>query len=268
MSDFLARAEFHATAMYQEYYRLVGVEHQIAIFVTPARVRSVGFAISRDLRDFDERDRLMLNLLRPHLVAAYDRAAATACLHAQMGPLARAADIAAVGIVLLDRGNRIEHATRQARQWLRYYFAGRGRPSGTKLPPVVADWLARQKAVEAAPALTTPLEPLVVSRGDRRLVVRLLGAPGAPALLLEESRGGVDAAALKPLGLSAREREVLALVARGARNDEIGRRLGASPRTIAKHVERIHRKLGVDNRAAAAARAHEVAVAPRSRDVD
>ena len=33
-------------------------------------------------------------------------------------------------------------------------------------------------------------------------------------------------------------------------------------KTVAKHVERIHRKLGVDNRAAAAARAHDVAATP------
>jgi DNA-binding NarL/FixJ family response regulator len=52
---------------------------------------------------------------------------------------------------------------------------------------------------------------------------------------------------------------VLTLIARGADNDAISTVLGARPRTVAKHIERIHRKLGVDNRAAAAARAHEVA---------
>lgn len=41
-----------------------------------------------------------------------------------------------------------------------------------------------------------------------------------------------------------------------------GRELGATPRTVAKYLERIHRKLGVDSRIAAAARAHEIWAAP------
>jgi DNA-binding CsgD family transcriptional regulator len=55
---------------------------------------------------------------------------------------------------------------------------------------------------------------------------------------------------------------VLALVARGANDDAIARVLGTKPRTVDKHVERIYRKLGVDNRAAAVVRAHQVAAAP------
>jgi DNA-binding CsgD family transcriptional regulator len=38
--------------------------------------------------------------------------------------------------------------------------------------------------------------------------------------------------------------------------------MGSSARTVAKHVERIHRKLDVDSRVAAAARAYEVWALP------
>ena len=81
-------------------------------------------------------------------------------------------------------------------------------------------------------------------------------------MLFEERRERWEPAALARLGLSSRESEVLTLIARGASNDAIARAIGAKPRTVAKHVERIHRKLGVDNRAAAAARAHDVAATP------
>ncbi len=47
--------------------------------------------------------------------------------------------------------------------------------------------------------------------------------------------------------------EVLAWVAEGKTNVEIGTVLGARPRTVAKHLERIYQKLGVENRTAAAA---------------
>jgi DNA-binding CsgD family transcriptional regulator len=262
ISDFLARDALHRTALYQEYYRLVGVEHQMAVFLTAPGPRSVGFALSRDLCDFTERDRSVLDLLRPHLARAYERASATARLHGQMTLLARAADAAASGIVLLGRRGRVDYSTRRARHWLREYFPRRGRPSASRLPAMVEEWLASRTAGPSEHDRCAPPPPLVVTRQDRQLVIRLVGGPGEQALLLEESRSAFEVAALAPLGLSARESEVLALVAAGDRNDAIARTLGTSPRTIAKHVERIHRKLGVDNRAAAAARAHDVAAAP------
>jgi DNA-binding CsgD family transcriptional regulator len=59
--------------------------------------------------------------------------------------------------------------------------------------------------------------------------------------------------ALRTLGLTPREAEVLFWVSEGKGNEVIGRLLGVSPRTIQKHLETVHRKLGVENRTAAAA---------------
>jgi DNA-binding NarL/FixJ family response regulator len=56
-------------------------------------------------------------------------------------------------------------------------------------------------------------------------------------------------------GLTGRERQVLTLVARGYRNDEIAQRLVLSPGTVRKHLDNAYRELGVSNRAAAVARA-------------
>ncbi len=56
--------------------------------------------------------------------------------------------------------------------------------------------------------------------------------------------------------LSAREREVLALVARGLTDAQIAERLVLSPHTVHRHVANIRTKLGVPTRAAAAARVH------------
>ena len=54
--------------------------------------------------------------------------------------------------------------------------------------------------------------------------------------------------------LTARETEVLGLVATGATNAAIGHALAVSPRTVAKHLEHVYRKLDVSCRAAAVAR--------------
>ena len=61
-----------------------------------------------------------------------------------------------------------------------------------------------------------------------------------------------DASALESLGLSRREAEVLAWVAQGKTNAEIGEILSLSPRIVGKHLEHVLAKLGVESRTAAA----------------
>jgi len=53
-------------------------------------------------------------------------------------------------------------------------------------------------------------------------------------------------------GLTARQLEVLRLVAHGLSNREIARRLGVSPRTVDRHVSDVYERIGVSSRAAAA----------------
>ena len=53
-------------------------------------------------------------------------------------------------------------------------------------------------------------------------------------------------------GLTPREGEVLAWVAEGKTNPEIGAILGLSPRTVGNHLARIYDRLGVETRTAAA----------------
>ncbi|MFE5731995.1 response regulator [Streptomyces sp. NPDC056528] len=57
--------------------------------------------------------------------------------------------------------------------------------------------------------------------------------------------------------LTAREREVLVLVAGGLSNDEIGRRLDVSPLTVKTHVNRTMAKLGARDRAQLVVTAYE-----------
>ncbi|TDD79043.1 response regulator transcription factor [Actinomadura rubrisoli] len=65
-------------------------------------------------------------------------------------------------------------------------------------------------------------------------------------------RGVRDASRLS-LGLSAREAEVMDLIATGRSNGEIARQLFLSEKTVKNHVNRIYSKLGVSSRATAIA---------------
>ena len=79
------------------------------------------------------------------------------------------------------------------------------------------------------------------------LTVTLLHRPGPDP---EEPAGAYDA---RLAALSAREREVLDLVAQGLTNRQIAERLVISPVTARNHVSRILGKLELDNRTQAAA---------------
>ena len=61
-----------------------------------------------------------------------------------------------------------------------------------------------------------------------------------------------------PAGLTAREVDVLALLADGLRNAQIAERLVVSPRTVDHHVSAILRKLEAGTRGEAVARAGEL----------
>jgi DNA-binding CsgD family transcriptional regulator/tetratricopeptide (TPR) repeat protein len=73
---------------------------------------------------------------------------------------------------------------------------------------------------------------------------------------LERIAESAGAEAEDPFGLTAREREVLALVAAGATNREVGERLHMAEKTASVHVSRILAKLDVRSRTEAAAVAH------------
>ena len=52
-------------------------------------------------------------------------------------------------------------------------------------------------------------------------------------------------------GLSARELEILRLIAEGTRNAQIASRLQISDKTVRNHVSRLYRKLAVSDRSQA-----------------
>ena len=91
----------------------------------------------------------------------------------------------------------------------------------------------------------------VASRGGPR-ESRGSGPPGAPGL--PGAPGGqADETDQVSMSLSARESEVMSLIAGGHTNGEIAAHLFLAEKTVKNHVRRIYSKLGVPNRPAAIA---------------
>jgi ATP/maltotriose-dependent transcriptional regulator MalT len=52
----------------------------------------------------------------------------------------------------------------------------------------------------------------------------------------------------RKVAITERQREVVVLIAAGCSNDEVGERLGISPRTVKAHCDVLRQKLGVARR--------------------
>jgi DNA-binding NarL/FixJ family response regulator len=115
----------------------------------------------------------------------------------------------------------------------------------------------------AAGYLTKDLSPDALQRAVRGIrsgdlaMSRSMAADVIQHLATAANRPAASADPAALSGISAREREVLALLADGLTDREIADRLGISPRTVETHVGSLLSKLGVRNRAQAARRYRE-----------
>lgn len=254
ISDFLSRYEYHRLPLYNEFYRPLGVEEDINLFLSASSPMFIGISLHRGWRRFSARDRLLLNLVRPHLTQAWRNAKAFTGIQERRTLVQQTLDRLDRGAVLIDRAGQVRLVTQQARHWLSKYFGGTARKN-SRLPEELERWIRSQQPQGRDREVAVPRRPFVLERKGSRLVVRLLTDPGRSLLFLEEEQTNVDPSRFESLGLTRRETEVIAWVAEGKTNPEIATILSLSSRTVQKHLEHIFQKLGVETRTAAAARA-------------
>lgn len=73
-SDLLSRRELRRLEFYWEVLRPLGCEYQLVLWLVAPDGVIGGFHFDREKRDFSERDRLVLNMLAPHLLQLAARA--------------------------------------------------------------------------------------------------------------------------------------------------------------------------------------------------
>ena len=244
----------------QARVNLVVLLSDIDIAEGPAtRVRGL-----RTLRQYLEAALDIAWLVEPHLVAIEE------------GP--------AAGRVALARSMELFASAEPDEDWLSIATAlaaaavlcGQVQVAGTLyalLEPHAASWVV----VANGASCRGPVSGFLAALGD------LIGRKADAEAFRKQALDAVDAAGahgvaywmqLAPLrdhrsrdregGLTARESEVLALVARGHTNQEIAEMLVLSVRTVQRHVENVYGRLGLHSRAAATLAAVEMGlVAPR-----
>jgi DNA-binding CsgD family transcriptional regulator len=253
ISDFVDHETFRQTALYREIYAPIGVASQVA-FTLPSRAPVVvGIALSRGPEDFTDAECSLLAEARPHLIQAYRTIELSSARAATLAALERGLDAAANPVLVVDSHGRVAFATEAARRLL----ADRLEldEQFQRLPRALVDALARRGARAGGVPST---EPLLLGAGERALTARVLpGADGdgTTILLLEPGTGGMSATALRGLGLTRRQAEALRWIALGRSGPEAAELMGISPRTVEKHLQLVHEKLGVATSSQAAATA-------------
>ena len=258
ISDFLTRRQYRETGLYREVFRTSGVEYQMGCTLPSRSPRlSVSLTYNRSHRDFSIEDRLMLDLLRPHLFQAYRNAETITRLREHAAHAESGLEALRYGTIVVDAAGRIDFCSTRAGEWLAAYFE-KPRTTG-RLPDRLLDWFYQQQlsatTSDSPPSLRMPL---VIARSSHRLVMQLVKHSGGRQVLLLEERAEWSAEPLESLGLTPRQAEVLLWVAQGKTNKEIGMILGVRADTVHKHLEQVFAKLSVETRTAAALRATEV----------
>jgi DNA-binding CsgD family transcriptional regulator len=250
VSDFLTKSQFQNLGLYQHFYGRVGVEHQMA-FVLPVKNPTVTWIVlNRSVSDFGEDDRLLLNLIRPHLVQAYSNARAISRISGEGGFHLGALESQNSGVVRVNRDGCVS-SSEPATQLLAKYFSHPlvMRP---QLPDALRQWIRKFDKNFQESVVPSVLPPFVLEQAATRLVVRLVPFEDEFLLILTEYPKTAGPERFLSFGLSRRESDVLNWVTRGKSNAVIGSIMGLSPRTVQKHLEHIFEKLGVETRTSAA----------------
>ncbi len=264
LSDFVGQQELHSyEGLYQQFLRLLGVEDQMLFFlpdVNPGRWSELaqanttltGFILNRPSCSFVERDRSILNLLRPHLFQAYSNAQKFRQLNQNNRQLQQSLDY--LGTIVLSTEGRVISIAPQAIIWLETYFAKSSYCS--QLPDHLWSWVKHQvNGLVHKSDLAKVCKPLRVEQNGRELTIRLVIESGARYLLLLEEQRLASFNSLELLGLSQRETEVLHWLMHGKDNKYIAVQLSIKVGTVRKHLENIYPKLGVQSRTEAVAHA-------------
>lgn len=153
-------------------------------------------------------------------------------------------------VLAVSPDGRVEEYSEEAMLLLKQYY-----PIGIggrwTFPQELRSWVGEAvgKSCEGKPQT---VDRRSATGPDGTLWLRLQPNASGYFLYLDEVRQDAAAAAFQRWGLSPREADVLRHLVQGSTYSEIAAVLGISPKTVGRHLEKIYRKLGCNNRHAAA----------------
>ncbi len=148
---------------------------------TSPQPNSIAIALFRGERNFSDRDRLILNLLRPHLSQAYQNAQVATQMQQTLATLT--GTLEALSTITLTADGTVEHITHSAQTLLSRYFQPVS--LGDRLPEILHTWVKHRmtqlsQSGHPSSELPSPCLPLQIERMRDRLTIPDPGAPIRP----------------------------------------------------------------------------------------
>jgi DNA-binding CsgD family transcriptional regulator len=236
-----------------------GFQFDLRAVFTSGRAHWGGVTLFRERggRDFTASEAALVRRLAPHLAAGLKAAA----LRAQTSLAPVSAGLAVPGVLVLDDSGQVVQYTASAERWLREMDdLGPGWQAGYALPAAI--WLAvgaLRHALHPGAERDEAEVPRITTRARTGRWLQLHAAlaesrdaqVGGTVIVIEpvgpHALGWLQTAAY---GLSARERDVVELVVRGASTAHIAETLHITPYTVQDHLSHIFEKAGVRGRRA------------------
>ncbi len=252
LADFVDMGEFRETSLYRDIFAFIGIETQMVLPLPAPRGVAMGFAVNRDETGFSERDRLVMDTLRPYMVHAY-RAAQIR----EGSELLRSA-LSATGwsVALVKDDGEVTDLTDGTSEILRE--VGVEMEPGRPIPQRLESTFAAKVNGYDRTQMAIPSAPVLLSEAPNGAMGSVVPSPEGPHVVLVQSATQIDPHGLAGAGLTPRQIDVAVALAEGGTNQQIARRLGVAEGTVKKHLEAVYRLLEVDNRASAAARVREL----------
>ncbi len=245
LSGHASARRWENTRLYKEALGLEGVRDHLSVEFGDRKRRLTSIGVFRDCRGFERNDEDVMAFLIPH----FEQALANARVAEAAGLVGAGQAPEQARHILLDEAGHPLEVSVSMRKWLGSFFPCGAARRGV-LPERVTDWLGVARGLLNRGVLLQAVRPLRISGTAACLELRLTRrrfAPGYILLLESHPWGGAQTP-----GLTPREREVLRWVREGKTNEEIALILACGVTSVKTHLKHIFRKLGVDNRTAAA----------------
>ncbi|MDJ0901636.1 MAG: helix-turn-helix transcriptional regulator [Xenococcus sp. MO_188.B8] len=207
-------------------------------------------SLIRDRRDSYKCDRCILNLVRQQLMQTDENIPK---LNQEQQILTRLKQVFdQLGVIIVTSQGQVQFITQRGEQLLNQYFDQKNSDS---LPELLQNWFKHEiLSLTSNGKIPSSCLPLQIEKKGKQLLIRLIASlSGEQYLILleEQELRSFSIASLKLLGLTKREAEVLFWVAKDKSNAGIAKILGCCEGTVRKHLEHVHKKLGVQTRTAA-----------------
>lgn len=252
ITDYVDQHAFRKSPLCAELYAPLRGEYQMAMPFPVMDGAAVAMTFNRDV-DYTERERDILRLAQPCLIAAYKNAQRLTDLRTGQQDLLAWLESTRAPIAVVTLRGRILGAAPGVLELINRFASDTGHRSG-RLPEGILRWWRRAIAVPE-PGIAG-VGPLSLRHNDQVLhLTAIRASSGRNGLLAVQVSTVMNDQTGRPLNLTGREIEVFRAVGRGMNNKAIAAALGLSVRTVEKHVENLLNKLGVKSRTAACAMA-------------